>query len=82
MNNNPSRLNLILEGLIAWIFHRPRTFIGVLAGFLGGICFHWLGFWDTLILIGCVVIGLLVGRYLDDRHAVGEVLDRLFTQDH
>jgi uncharacterized membrane protein len=80
--NTSSRLNLIIEGLIAWILHRPRTFIGVITGFLGGICFHFLGFWDTLVLIGCVLIGLLVGKYLDERHTVGEVLDRLFTQNH
>lgn len=76
-----SRWNIISEGIITWILHRPRTVMGVLVGFIMGILFHFLGFWHTLILIGCIILGLLVGRYFDRRSQVGQVLDKLFSSD-
>ena len=72
----------ILGGVLTWILHRPRTFIGGVLGVIVGLLVHWLGIWGTLILIGCVIVGVIIGKYFDDREKVGEVLDRLFTSDH
>lgn len=72
----------VFDGFIALIQRRPRTVLGVLIGFFAGLLYHWLGFWHTLVLIIFVVIGLLVGKYLDERKEVGRILDRLFTSEH
>ena len=71
----------MFEGILEWVQRRPRLIIGgVMGGFLG-LLFHWLGFWDTVILIFLVTIGVIVGKYLDERKEVGKVLDRLFTSE-
>jgi uncharacterized membrane protein len=71
----------MIEGVLIWVQQRPRRVTGVILGFLAGLLYHYLGFLDTLILILFVVIGLVVGKYLDERKEVGQILDRLFTSD-
>ena len=73
--------NVMLDGILEWIQRHPRMFVGGVIAFIAGLLYHWLGFWDTLVLITLVTIGLIVGKYLDERKELGQVLDRLFTSD-
>ncbi len=73
--------NEVLEGIIQWAQRHPRLIIGGVLGGILGILFHWLGFWDTLVLLLLVTLGVIIGKYLDERKEVGQVLDRLFTSE-
>ena len=82
LENYPTKgENEMFQGVLTWVQHRPRMVIGALIGFFLVLLFKWLGLWYTLLLLLFVAIGAIVGKYLDERKEVGQVLDRLFTSD-
>jgi uncharacterized membrane protein len=61
--------NLLLE-------HKGKV-LGVLAGLLFGIIFLIVGFWKTVVFILFVAAGFIIGRKLDDKEDLREILDRI-----
>ncbi|WP_019122825.1 DUF2273 domain-containing protein [Brevibacillus massiliensis] len=61
--------NLLLE-------HKGKV-LGVLAGLLFGIIFLIVGFWKTVVFILFVAAGFFIGRKLDDKEDLREILDRI-----
>ncbi|MBX6349883.1 MAG: DUF2273 domain-containing protein [Clostridia bacterium] len=57
--------------------HRGKL-VGALIGLAFALMTIWLGLWWTLFVWGCVLLGYLAGKHLDDEDAtVADVLDRL-----
>ncbi|MFM1653076.1 DUF2273 domain-containing protein [Brevibacillus sp. B_LB10_24] len=56
--------------------HKGKV-LGVLAGLLFGIIFLIVGFWKTVVFILFVAAGFFIGRKLDDKEDLREILDRI-----
>ncbi|MGG4453018.1 MULTISPECIES: DUF2273 domain-containing protein [Brevibacillus] len=51
--------------------------MGVLAGFFFGIIYLLVGFWDTLVFVVIVGTGYYIGRKLDHKEDLREILDKI-----
>ncbi|WP_139489321.1 DUF2273 domain-containing protein [Brevibacillus dissolubilis] len=51
--------------------------LGGLAGFLFGLIYLFAGFWDTLVFVVFVGTGCYIGRKLDHKEDLTEILDRI-----
>ncbi|MBO8163134.1 MAG: DUF2273 domain-containing protein [Brevibacillus sp.] len=51
--------------------------LGVIAGLFFGIIYLLVGFWDTLVMIVLVATGYYIGRKLDQKEDLRELLDRI-----
>lgn len=49
-----------------WEEHRHAS-IGVILGLCVGICFASFGFWKTLVVLICILIGLGIGKLVDNK---------------
>lgn len=50
---------------------------GVAAGLFFGIIYLLVGFWDTLVFVVFVSTGYYIGRKLDHKEDLREILDRI-----
>jgi uncharacterized membrane protein len=50
---------------------------GVAAGLFFGIIYLLVGFWDTLVFVVFVGTGYYIGRKLDQKEDLMEILDRI-----
>ncbi|UFJ43282.1 DUF2273 domain-containing protein [Brevibacillus humidisoli] len=51
--------------------------LGVAAGFFFGLIYLIVGFWDTLVFIVLVSTGYYIGRKLDQKEDLRDILDRI-----
>ncbi len=58
-------------------YHRGKA-IGIIAGLIAGILIVVYGFWKTLLIILCIVIGYGIGKSLDENGRVDEWVQRVF----
>lgn len=56
--------------------HKGKV-IGVAAGLFFGIIYLLVGFWDTLVFLIFVGTGFYIGRKLDHKENLLEILDRI-----
>lgn len=59
-----------------WQNHSGKL-LGVLLGFLFGILVITFGFFRTLFVAFCVVAGYVVGKRIDQKEDIMEILDKL-----
>ena len=59
-----------------WQNHSGKL-LGVLLGFLFGILVITFGFFRTLFVVFCVVAGYVVGKRIDQKEDIMEILDKL-----
>ncbi|SMC58823.1 Uncharacterized membrane protein [Sporomusa malonica] len=57
--------------------HHSGKLLGVLLGFLFGILVITFGFFRTLFVVFCVVAGYVVGKRIDQKEDIMEILDKL-----
>jgi len=59
-----------------WKNHRGK-FIGTMAGFFIGLCVLVFGFFKTLFVLLCTVIGLYIGGKVDNHEDLLRLLEKL-----
>lgn len=59
-----------------WQNHSGKI-IGVTAGLMIGIFIITFGFFRTLFVLFCVTAGYIVGKRIDEKEDITEILDRL-----
>ena len=69
----------ILQNL--WENYRGRL-VGSLFGLIIGAMFLILGFFQTIFLLICITAGYLLGKRIDNKEDLMDVLDRLLPPGH
>ena len=69
----------ILQNL--WENYRGRL-VGSLFGLIFGAMFLILGFFQTFFLLICITAGYLLGKRIDNKEDLMDVLDRLLPPGH
>ena len=69
----------ILQNL--WENYRGRL-VGSLFGLIIGAMFLILGFFQTIFLLICITAGYLLGKRIDNKEDLMDVLDRLLPHGH
>ncbi|NLJ41667.1 MAG: DUF2273 domain-containing protein [Clostridiales bacterium] len=71
----------MLKGSLKNLFidHKGKT-IGVLVGFLFGLIVILIGFWKTLFLTLCILIGYLLGGMTDKKERFISFLDKILPK--
>jgi len=57
--------------------HRGKT-IGVLLGLLASILFVTFGFWRTIFIIICIVVGYFIGKQVDEKKDFDSWMKQMF----
>lgn len=79
MKNFWTEVGLKLSRFFMWALEQhPGKLIGTLLGFLLGLLVVILGFWEALVLLLFVLIGLLLGKRHDDNKKIFDWLNRFF----
>ena len=69
----------ILQNL--WENYRGRL-VGSLFGLIIGAMFLILGFFQTIFLLICITAGYLLGKRIDNKEDLMDILDRLLPPGH
>ncbi|MED1782601.1 DUF2273 domain-containing protein [Brevibacillus fortis] len=59
------------------LWEHKGKLMGILAGLFFGIIYLLAGFWDTLVLVVLVGTGYYIGRKLDHKEDLREILDKI-----
>lgn len=72
----------MLEKIIIHLIteHSGKT-LGVILGLIAGIIFLNYGFWRSIFIILCILIGYFIGKNLDDRTNIEGWIKRIFKSD-
>jgi len=62
-----------------WEEH-PGTLIGLAIGILVGIIYLIVGFWKTVIFIFFVSIGVYLGKKIDNRQDIRDILEEILPE--
>lgn len=57
--------------------HRGKV-LGAVLGLIAGLFIIIFGFWKTVFITACILLGFLLGKRLDDQGEGGNWWDRLF----
>lgn len=66
--------NILLEEI--WKQHRGKI-IGALLGFFVGVFILFFGFLRTLFVLICIIVGYGIGKRIDEKEDIMDILDRL-----
>lgn len=69
------------EKILAYILqeHRGKT-IGIVLGLIASIIFITYGFWRSLFVIFCIIVGYLVGKKIDENKSFDNWLKQMFKE--
>jgi len=57
----------VWEKILVFILEEHRgKFVGVLLGLIASILFITYGFWRTIFIIACIIMGYIIGKKLDE----------------
>jgi uncharacterized membrane protein len=70
--------NLLVE---IWQQHSGKI-IGIAAGLLIGICIIAFGLFHTLFVAICALIGYVIGKRIDEKENIVELLEKLLPQSY
>jgi uncharacterized membrane protein len=59
-----------------WQYHSGKI-VGVAVGFTLGILIIIFGFFQTLFVMLCVIAGYVVGKRIDEKEDIMDILDKL-----
>lgn len=59
------------------LWEHKGKLLGVAAGFLFGLIYLFVGFWNTIVFLVFIGTGFYIGRKLDQKEDLREVLDRI-----
>jgi uncharacterized membrane protein len=51
--------------------------LGTIVGFIAGLIWVFLGFWRAIAFILCVVVGFYLGKKIDQRGSLREILNKV-----
>ncbi len=57
--------------------YKGRIF-GTAVGFIAGLIWAFLGFWRAIAFIFCMVVGFYLGKKIDQRGSLREILNKVF----
>ncbi|MBO8168198.1 MAG: DUF2273 domain-containing protein [Thermoanaerobacteraceae bacterium] len=60
-----------------WRHHRGKL-LGAVIGLTFGLLTAIVGFWQTLFISICIVIGYVVGKRMDEHESFRDLLERIF----
>jgi len=60
-----------------WGKHRGKV-VGILVGLSFGLLTAIVGFWRTLFISICIIIGYFIGKRIDNHENFRDLLDRIF----
>jgi uncharacterized membrane protein len=69
-------VEFIKEFLLKIIPYKGRI-LGSLVGLITGLLWAFLGFWKALAFIFCVLLGFILGKKIDQRGSLREILNRV-----
>lgn len=64
------------EYLSKFLNYKGRLFGGML-GFVAGLLWAFLGFWRALAFVLCVTVGYFLGKKIDQRGSLREILSKV-----
>ncbi len=67
----------IFVSIIFWINNNRRKFFGGLIGFVLSVLILSIGFWRTLFILICTVVGYLLGSKSYTKRQILEMLERI-----
>jgi uncharacterized membrane protein len=67
----------MLRRIVELIETANLRMIGVTIGLVLGILYLFVGFWKSLVFVGFIVAGYLVGRWLDNQEDWRDIVQRL-----
>lgn len=59
------------------LWEHKGKLLGILAGFLFGLIYLFVGFWNTLVFLVFIGAGYYIGSKLDRKEDLREILDRI-----
>ena len=57
--------------------HHSGKIVGIIFGFLIGILVITFGFFQTLFVLLCIIAGYIVGKKIDEKEDIMDILDKL-----
>ncbi len=57
--------------------HHSGKIVGVAIGFILGVLVITFGFFQTLFVLLCVIAGYVVGKRIDEKEDIMDILDKL-----
>lgn len=57
--------------------HHSGKIVGVAVGFILGVLIITFGFFQTLFVLLCVIAGYIVGKRIDEKEDIMDILDKL-----
>jgi uncharacterized membrane protein len=69
----------MLDKIILYVIteHRGKT-IGILLGLVASILFISYGFWRTIFIVFCIIVGYLIGKKIDENADIEVWIKNLF----
>lgn len=69
------------EKILVYILqeHRGKT-IGIVLGLIASIIFITYGFWRSIFVIFCIVVGYLIGKKIDENKSFDSWLKQMFKE--
>jgi uncharacterized membrane protein len=67
--------------LAIWEYHSGKI-VGTLGGLFLGILVITLGFFKALFVLMCMTLGFLIGKRIDQKEDIMEILDRILPPGH
>lgn len=59
------------------LWEHKGKLLGAAAGFFFGLLYLLVGFWDTLVFVVFISTGYYIGRKLDHKEDLRDILDRI-----
>lgn len=56
---------VLVDSALRYIRDHPGRVLGTILGLLVGVSLLWLGFWRTLVLGFCAIVGYAIGNWSD-----------------
>lgn len=71
----------MLEKIVLYLMeeHRGKT-IGILLGLVASILFIAYGFWRTMFIIVCILLGYFIGREIDQNKNWDQWIQQIFRK--
>lgn len=63
-----------------WAEHKGKI-IGIICGVIAAIIILVFGFFKFLFILFCGIIGYLIGKVIDNRENIRDIIDRIFPPD-
>jgi uncharacterized membrane protein len=69
------------EKFLAYILqeHRGKT-MGIVLGLIASIIFISYGFWRSLFVIFCIIVGYIIGKKIDENKSFDSWLKQMFKE--